>query len=117
MAGNAAVVTNLAIFQGEDKVFQDQIYQADGVTAQDITNWAVSVVVHAYGDPITIFFTLTVGSGVTLVPPTTAGILQFTVAAALTTGMFPGEYEWRCERTDSGQDAVLSRGLFTILAK
>lgn len=109
-----AVVTNLSIFVGEDKLFQDQIYEADGTTQQDVTGWHLTFTVHAYHDPSTVFITKTVGSGVTLVPPTTEGVVDILVSSSDTLGIWPGVYQWKLERTDSGSEAVLSLGLFTV---
>lgn len=109
-----AVVTNLTIFLGEDKTFVDQIFEADGTTKQDVTGWDLTFTVHAYHDPSTVFITKTVGSGITLVPPTTNGVVNILIDSTDTIGIWPGVYSWKLERTDTGLDAVLSLGLFTV---
>ena len=110
----AGVTANLAQFVGEDKIYQDQILQADGVTPQDITNWQITFTMHAYGDPATVFFTKTVGSGIS-VPQPNNGICQITVAQADTINLNPGQYSYSIIRTNPNADAVPTYGLFTLL--
>lgn len=113
----SAVVADLVMFLGTDKTFADTIYQSDGVTPQDITNWSLKFVVHAYGDQSTVFITKTTGGGGITIPLPTNGLANITVNAADTVNMFPGQYGWYVERTDSGADDVLSYGLFTLLQR
>ena len=56
----SATIANLVMLVGEDMLFQDSVVRADGTTPADITDWSVSFVVHAYGDPSTVFVTKTV---------------------------------------------------------
>lgn len=113
MPSSPTVIVNLAMRIGEDKIFQDTIYQSDGITPQNITGWSVSFVVHRYGDRSTVFITKTVGAGITLTSPTT-GVMQITVANADTVSLQLGQYGYYVQRTDSGNSADLSSGLFTL---
>jgi len=115
--GNTSVVTNIALFPGTDHVVDDQILDSSG-NAVDLSDWsAVAFAVHVYGDPTSVYFAKTLGSGVQILSPPTAGMIQVTLDAADTAGMLPGEYAWYMERTDSGSDDVVSRGLFTLLIR
>lgn len=112
-----AVVVNLSLHHSEDKIFQDTIYQSNGTTLQDITNWNVSFLVHTYGDPTNVFITkTTANSGIVLSNPT-LGVLQISIVAADTSVMIPGEYEFVISREDAGNSAVVTKGLFTILRR
>lgn len=111
-----ATIANLFQYIGTDKQFQVSVYQADGVTRQDVSGWAVSFIVHAYGDPNVVYVTKTVGSGVTLTTPT-QGVITATVSASDTTNMPPGLYQWRMERTDSANDVVTGTGTYSLLGK
>lgn len=114
MAGTPAVVVNLSAYANEDTLVQDTIYQSDGITPQNITNWSISFVLHVVGDSTASYFTKTVGSGITITNPT-QGILQVQINS---TDLPPsGEYEYYIARTDSGNYRVLTRGMFTILRK
>lgn len=112
---------NLAQAVGEDKLYQDTIFQSDGTTPQNITSWSVSFTVHAYNDPTLVYFQKTIINGTVqdgiAFPDPTHGVMNITVANADTVNMPPGEYEYIIERTDTGNDAVLTRGLFTLLRK
>ncbi len=110
-----ATITNLSQYVGEDKQFIDTILQPDGVTPQNIANWLLTFVVHAYGDPNVVYITLTIGTGLT-VPMPTNGQVTITNAMANTLNMRPGLYQWFIQRTDSGNSAILSGGLFTLNA-
>lgn len=111
-----AAIGNLFQYIGTDKQFQITIYQGDGVTRQDVTGWAVSFIVHAYGDPNVVYITKTVGSGVVLTTPT-RGVVTATIAAADTANMPPNLYQWRLERTDTSNDVVTGTGTYSLLGK
>ncbi len=106
-------IANLSMFQGEDKTFQDLIYQADGVTPQDITGWTVRFVICSYNDPTTIFL----AKACTAVGPTANGLTGVTVLSTDTAPFYPGQYSYFFERTDVGADAVPTLGLFTLMLK
>ena len=111
-----ATIVNLSMSIGEDQPFTDTIVKADGVTPQDITNWALTFTIHAYGDPNIVYVTKTIGSGLT-VPVPANGQVNIAMQNADTVNMYPGLYQWRIERTDTGNDRVLSTGLFTLNGK
>ena len=112
----AAVIANLSQYPGEDKVYQDTIYQADGTTPQDITGWAVTFAVHPYGDPSVTLISKTVGAGITLTNPT-MGVMQIQMDAADTISLPPGQFQYYVERTTTGGDTIPTAGLFTLLWK
>lgn len=115
MAG--PVTANLSQFIGEDKVYQDTIYKSDGTTLQDITGWEVSFYIHVYGDPTSVLLTkTTTGGGIALTTPL-SGVMQITVGASDTINMFPGQYEYSIDRTDTGNSLVITKGLFTLLSR
>ena len=111
-----AVIANIFQYVGTDKQFQLTVYQADGVTLQDITGWTVSFIIHAYGDPNIVYVTKTVGSGVVLTTPT-RGVLTATISATDVTSILPGLYQWRAERTNSANDIVVGTGTYSLLGK
>ena len=111
-------------FVGEAKVFRDKIYQSDGATPQDVTGWSYTFVVHAYGDPSTVFITKSTGGfGITPSNPTATPPVSYNwafdtaIVAADTAGMFPNQYEYYFYRTDDPNQAEPTRGLFTLLQK
>ncbi len=111
-------IINLALSQGEDKTLQDPITQADGVSPQNVTGWAGIFVIHKYGDPTVVFkqysFTTVVPPGSTSPFPTA---LQAVIAAADTTGWQAGQYSHYWMRQDTGQNTVVSEGLFSLCSK
>ena len=111
-----SILTNLVWYLGEDKLILDTVYEADGTTPQNMVGWNLSFVLHAYGDPTAVFFTLTNGSGIDMTQAA-VGILAITEARALTVNLYPNTYQWYLERTDSGVDAIVSNGLVSLLQK
>lgn len=115
MSTLSTITNNLSMMVGEDRIFQDTIYQADGVTVQNISGWSVSFSVFRYDNPTTVFFTkTTAGGGVVLTSPLT-GVLQVTVTAADTASMYPNQYEFVVQRTDTGNVLNLTRGVLSLL--
>jgi len=115
MAGNTAVVVNIAMFQGEDRIISDTIYAPNG-NVQNISGWNVAFSMFALSDPSTVFVSKTVaGGGINLSDPTN-GVLQVLIARADTISVFTGQYEYSVVRTDPGNDITLSRGLFSLLS-
>lgn len=115
MSTLSAITVNLSMIVGEDREFQDTIYQADGVTVQNISGWSVSFIVFRYDNPTTIFFTkTTAGGGVVLTSPLT-GVLQVTVTAADTASMYPNQYKFVVQRTDTSNVLNLTRGVLSLL--
>lgn len=109
----SALVGNLSQYTGEDKVYQDQIYQPDGITKQDVTGWTAALVVHKYNDPFTTFFTVIGG----IVGSPLLGLLSFPVPSALTINMRPDQYAYYVKRTNVGGDTIVSVGLFSLLQR
>jgi len=113
---NLAKNQPLSLFKGEDKLIQFTVYQADGITPQDITGWSISFVAHLVKDDGLTVITKTVGAGITLTSPT-LGLLTLTLLAADTAGLPPWIYFYRIERTNAGSDTVLSYGDFKLMGK
>jgi hypothetical protein len=111
-----AQVGNLAMFIGEDKIFQDVIYQNDGVTPEDISNWEINFTVQKYGNPATVFIFKSVGNGIQITDPN-GGVASIFIDHIDTIGMLPDQYEYVIERVNPGGDAVPTLGLFTLRAK
>jgi hypothetical protein len=116
MAG--PIIANLSQFVGEDKVYQDTIYQSNGTTPQDITGWGVSFYIHVYGDPDSKLVSKDNGvvGGVVLTTPL-LGVLRISVLASDTASIYPGQYEYSIDRTDTGNSLVVTRGCFTLLSR
>jgi hypothetical protein len=113
MAGTAtAQVSNWSFCIGEDKLYQVTVYQADGVTPQNVSGWTTTLFVTAYGDPNTTYFS----AGGTPQGGGGTGVIQYSVPGNLTSGMKPDQYEYYIKRIDSGNDAIVTRGLLTLFA-
>jgi len=110
------VLSNFQFYRGEDISIPDTVYQADGVTPQDITGWSVQFLMRPQDIPGVTSVRKTTGGGIVLTTPA-AGLLTITLASADTAGLYPGPYAYAVERTDVGADAVLSAGVITLLAK
>jgi hypothetical protein len=107
-------ITNLWMSLGDAKPFQDNIQTATSAP-QDVTGWTFAFVIHAYGDPSTVYLMLTSASGRIAVPTPTNGQLFWTVFSATDLpGVPAGQYAWYMQRTDTPNQIGLSAGLFTI---
>lgn len=117
----SAVVANLSMYCGESKIFRDKIYQSDGVTPQDVSNWSYAFVIHAYGDPSAVLVSKSTGAGIVASNPSPPQSYNWAfdtvVSAADTVNLFPGQYEYYFFRTDDPNQAEPTRGLFTLLQK
>lgn len=96
-------------FIGEKKVLQFQIFQADGVTPQDITGWNFAYAVKQAAREAPDLLRKASGSGIAVTVPLT-GIGQITVDAADTLQITEGNYEHGLMRSDSGSEAQLLFG-------
>lgn len=106
------VAANFQCYKAEDVSLPVQVYQADGVTAQNITGWSITFTAHQFSGPSLI--TKTVGSGITITNGT-GGQLTVAIASADTAGLSPGNYLYSITRTDAGSEAVLTEGLMILL--
>lgn len=112
------LTVNLAHFIGEDKTVDTIIYQSDIITRANITGWNFAFVMHAYGDPLTVFFTKTTGAGTITITNALQGELQITINAADTTGLrASNQYEYYLSRTDLGDVCLCAHGLYTLLQR
>lgn len=111
MADEQNITAENEFFLGEDKTLTFTIYQSNGVTAQDITGWAISWMLKkdATDDDVNAKITKTVGSGITLTTPL-SGICTVTVADTDTASLRPGLYQHELKRTDDGFETVLAYG-------
>lgn len=108
---------NLAQHVGTDKSFTVTVRNLDGVTPTNVTGWAVSFIIHVFGDPNVTYLTLTSPSSGVTISNGPNGEITATVTATNITALLPGLFQWRLERTDSGSDRVLGMGSYSILAK
>ena len=112
-----ASIQNLTIFKGTDKTIQDSIFQADGITPQNLTGWSLKFTIYLYGDSSQVFITKTSSGppgGITISNPLNGTIL-INIMMADSINMYPGQYEYKIERVDLGFDDRPTIGLFTIL--
>lgn len=107
---------NLSQTIGTDKSFKVTVRNLDGVTPTNITGWAVSFTVHAFGDPNVTYISKTVGSGITL-SNATQGEMTIAIDDTDTDSMAATSYEYRLERTDAGSEFVIGRGVYTLLRR
>lgn len=107
---------NLSHVLGTDKVFKFTAYNLDGVSPTNITGWSISFILHQYGDPTNVYLTLTVGAGV-VISNGSQGETTVTVSATNIASFVPNLYQWRLERTDSGNDFVIGKGNYSLLAR
>ena len=107
------ISANIVWYIGEDVSIPDTIYQADGITPENITGWSVSFIVHAIGSS-TPLITKTVGAGIVLTTPL-SGLLTVTIAAADSATLAANQYCFKVVRTDAGADAILTTGFLTLL--
>lgn len=107
------VQANFSVYRGEDASLVFAIYEADGVTPQNITGWSLSFTVRPAGGIALI--AKTVGNGIALTTPA-SGIATVTLAAADTSSLPAVYYSFSLARTDSGQDAELTSGLMILLS-
>lgn len=114
-----AIVGNLQVFRGEDKVFLDEIYDASGLP-QNVQGWSATFQVYNYWDPDTTYFVKTVGAGISLANPTAVPPVAYNwalstlISRADTLPMLQGVYSYRYTRTDAGANTVVTIGLLTI---
>lgn len=112
------LTVNLAFFAGEDKTIDCIVYQSDIVTRANITGWNFAFTVHAYGDPLTVFFTKTTGAGNITITNALQGELQITINAADTSSLrVSNQYEHYLSRTDLGDNCLCAHGLLSLLQR
>ncbi len=110
-----AVKTQFERYVGDDFTIPVTIYQADNVSVANITGWSVTFAFHTPTSDIDLV-TKTVGSGIVITTPL-AGLLTITMHSGDTSDLEPGNYQFRVERTDSGNNDVLVDGVFKLLRK
>ena len=112
----STVTANIAHFTGEDKTIDCIVYASDLITPRNITGWMMQFVVHAYGDPDTVFFVKSTMAGTIVFTNPTVGALSILIFRADTLNLrATQEYEFYLERTDPGEDCVVTHGLYTLL--
>jgi hypothetical protein len=103
-------------FTGEDKALQFSLLQADDVTPQDITGWALSWMVkrRTADADASALVTKTTSSGITLTSAS-SGICSVSVSDTDIASIVAGTlYHHELKRTDDGFETVLSYGLFVL---
>jgi hypothetical protein len=104
-------------FTNADKLLQFHIFQADGVTAQNITGWALSWVLkrrHKDADASALVTKTTGGGTISLTAPLT-GDCELTVTDENTALMQSGLYWHELKRTDAGAETPLLEGTVVLL--
>lgn len=94
---------------GEARSFDFSIFQADGVTAQNITGWALEWVLRPNPESNVAILTKTTGAGITITNGA-GGLCSVAIARADTLALPPDIYAHSLRRTDSGSESVLSFG-------
>ncbi len=102
-------------YTGEDKTLTFTIYQADGVTAQNITGWSLSYTwKRNMGDADSAAVLVkTTSAGIALTTPA-SGICTVTVADTDTDAMTAHTYWHELKRTDAGSETVLTTGTVVL---
>jgi hypothetical protein len=109
------VQQSFSFFCGDDVLLPITIYQADGVTPQNISGWGIQMVIHLPGGP-PIVTKATGGGGLVLTTPA-SGLVTGTILRADTVNLAAGVYLFFVERTDVNTDAVLCYGTLTLNGK
>jgi hypothetical protein len=103
-------------FLGEDFTVEDQVFQADGATPQDITGWTVEFWLYGNpGDasPREVLKSSTNIAQIEFTAPTT-GNLRVKMLRADTMNLAPGIHWWYIRRVDAGFNAVVSDGMLPL---
>ena len=98
-------------FTNTERVFEDTIFQADGVTPEDITGWLVTFLLMDISTLVEIL-TKSVGSGI-LLNDAPNGKLQITIDATDTIAVLGADsplYVFEIRRTDASDEAVVTYG-------
>ena len=111
MAIRDDIDTDDAFYTGEDKTITATIYQADGVTAQNITGWSLSYLwkrakTDVDADAVLVKSTT---SGIVLTTPV-SGVCTITIADTDTDALTARTYWHELKRTDAGSETILTTG-------
>ena len=110
MAERSDITTDHNWFTGTDHVFEFTIYQADGITPQDITGWTLSwMLKRAEGDADSAAILTKTGGAVNVVTPG-SGRVDVTVADTDTVSIPGDSYFHELKRIDDQQESVESYG-------
>lgn len=117
------------MFLGEDLPLIDKIYQADGVTPQNVAGWSATFTIHAPDDPDTVLITKSTGAGTITFTNPSPPVVSYNWALALTVlradtvdgsgrpVLLPQQtYGYAYSRTDAGNNTILTVGLFSIVS-
>lgn len=102
-------------FQGEDVELDVIIYEEDDATPQNITGWTIEFV----GRPTwstTPSVTESTTAGTIVITNPTQGEITITISMEDSVNMTAADYLFIIKRTDSGSNAVLTSGIWTLLA-
>lgn len=111
MAIRDDIDTDDDFYTGEDKTITATIYQADGVTAQNITGWSLSYLwkrakTDVDADAVLVKSTT---SGIVLTTPV-SGVCTITIADTDTDALTARTYWHELKRTDAGSETILTTG-------
>lgn len=112
MAIEANITPDDGWFLGEDKNLVFTIYQADGVTPQNITGWALSYMLKRRVtdlDPAAVLTRTTALGAITLTTPL-LGICTVSIPDDVSDPLVAQLYHHELKRTDAGSEGVLTYG-------
>ena len=96
-------------FVGEDQTFRFTIYQADGVTPQNISGWSLEWVLRVRASSSSAILTKTTSSGI-VITDESAGKCEVSVTRTESNLLVPGKYFHTLRRSDTNFSTVLSHG-------
>lgn len=103
------IYNDIVVFTGEDISVIETVFQADGLTVQNITGWNIALKVTNDAGTLLITKVGSITSGI-------GGNVSFTLASADTLAL-SGRYHYRILRTDAGADTVLTAGTFVVITQ
>jgi hypothetical protein len=110
-------IQNIQLNKVLNNVVQDQIFQPDGVTPQDVTGWSLECVFHQVGNESNVLLTKTTANGGIVFVTPTSGLIQILVNPSDMTGWLispNGTLGYFVQRTDTGLAARPTAGLVTV---
>lgn len=118
MATESPISRAAGWFAGEDKVLKFPVYQADGVTPEDVTGWAFAWVLRKRDDDPDppVLEKTTVGGGITITgtynadPAVNTQRVEVAIADTDTENLDAGRYRHSLKRTDEGSETILAFG-------
>ena len=108
-----AITKDIEFGAGEDKTLKDTIFQADGVTVQNITGWTFECRVEEHERSTTAKITKTSADGIVIVDAVN-GIINVNFVKADTINLRARVYVYKIWRVDNGDNIILTEGKLTL---